>query len=81
VNHKEGIDLIPRVWKKFVEFLVASWAGMSDVEKLMCDLILVKSKMQPDAFDAMMKEQDRIYAKLVLLGINHNNSHTAQIME
>ena len=64
VNHKEGIDNNPRVWKKFVEFVQGSWDNLSELEKLMCDLILVKSRMKyDDTWDQKMKEQEQIYEK------------------
>lgn len=61
VNHKEGIDHRPQWWAKFVDFVEGSWATLTDVEKLMCDLILVKRGLQDRGFDAMWEEQQRLY--------------------
>lgn len=60
VNHKEGIDHRPQWWGKFVDFVLDAWPGMADVEKVMCDLILVRRGLQDRGFDAMWAEQQRL---------------------
>jgi hypothetical protein len=73
VNHKEGIDPRPHFRTKFADFVMKHWKTMTDEEKLMCDLILVKSDLWLSMggltrlmmFSSMYKEQDDIYRALI----------------
>ena len=68
VNHKEGIDYRPGFKAKFIEFLDTMWEKMSGEQKIMCDLILVKTdcdrRFGKEWWTSKFAEQERLYEEL-----------------